>query len=128
MRCRVNVAKVERVAMFDISNGDANVVVSRQPPAEGEQTMSAINGTTNEHQQEQKHLPAITYLMNEEVEQTHVHKLKAEIMLEQAGFSPATDYRLIREKPRHEYALGDEVDIHEGDRFEILHRGPTPTS
>lgn len=88
--------------------------------------MSAADVTENEHHHE--HLPVITYLMNEEVEQTHVHKLKAEVMLEQAGFSPPADYRLIREKPRHEYALADEVEIHEGDRFEILHRGPTPTS
>ena len=88
--------------------------------------MSAVDGTMSEDRYE--HLPVITYLMNEEVEQTHVHKLKAEVMLEQAGFSPPTEYRLIREKPHQEYALVDEVDIHEGDRFEILHRGPTPTS
>lgn len=90
--------------------------------------MSATHESTDEHHRKSEHLPVITYLMNEEVEQTHVHKLKAQIMLEQAGFTPATDYRLIREKPRHEYGLGDDVEIHEGDRFEILHRGPTPTS
>lgn len=76
----------------------------------------------------QTHQPTITYFMNQEVEQTHVHKLKAGIMLEQAGFTPASSYRLISEATRHEFAGSDEVEIREGDRFEALHRGPTPTS
>jgi len=86
------------------------------------------NGHGHGHDHGHDHQLVITYFMNEEVEQTHAHTLKASVMLEQAGFSPPSDYRLIREKPRHEYALDDEVPIHEGDRFEVLHRGPTPTS
>ena len=74
------------------------------------------------HKPEDDHRPGrITYLMEGEVEQTHAPKLKARIMLEQAGFTPADDYRLIREQPRHEYAPDDVVEIHEGEQFEIHH-------
>jgi hypothetical protein len=84
--------------------------------------------TTAEKKHDPDHRPVLTYFVNNEVEQTHAHELLASIILEQAGFAPAADYRLISEKPHHEYAPTDTVKLHEGQRFEALHRGPTPTS
>ena len=84
------------------------------------------NPDTTETQPEPHH-PVTTYFVNNEVEQTHAEELLASVILEQAGYPPA-EYRLIREKPRYEFAPTDNVKLVEGERFEALHRGPTPTS
>ncbi len=78
---------------------------------------------------EQDHRPVITYSVNYEIEQTQAEELTVEAILTQAGFTPVTDYRLVSENPRREYASPtDVVKVHQNQRFEALHRGPTPTS
>jgi hypothetical protein len=71
---------------------------------------------------------SIEYTVNNEVEHTTEDELKAEVILTLAGFTPPSDYRLISENPKREYALADIVKLHNHQRFEALHRGPTPTS
>ncbi len=71
----------------------------------------------------------ITYSVNGEPERTETADHTAGDILTNAGFTPVADYRLISENPKHEYTSpSDPVKVHEGQRFEALHRGPTPTS
>ena len=70
-----------------------------------------------------------TYYVNGEAQTTSAHKLTVRQILTDAGFTPAEDYRLIRDHGHHEYTDYDqEVPLHEGERFTALFRGPTPTS
>ena len=77
-----------------------------------------------EHEQER------TYWVNGERETTKAHELTVGVILDQAGFSPISDYTLRSVKPEHDYDshYDETVAIHEDQHFEALHKGPTPTS
>lgn len=72
----------------------------------------------------------IAYSVNGERETTTEDGLTVRAILEHAGFSPATDYTLKSENPKEDF--GDDysrvVKIHPNQRFQALHKGPTPTS
>ena len=69
------------------------------------------------------------YFVNGERQETDQHKLTVRMILEAAGFSPATDYRLVRDNGNHTFTDYDqEVPIHRDERFTALFEGPTPTS
>jgi hypothetical protein len=71
----------------------------------------------------------ITYFVNDEPQTTSSHKLTVREILENAGFTPAEEYRLVRNEGHHKYEnLDEEVPLHEGERFTALFQGPTPTS
>ncbi len=71
----------------------------------------------------------ITYYVNGESQTTHHHKLTVRTILTNAGFTPAEDYRLVRDAGNHTYTnLDEEVPLHEGEKFTALFQGPTPTS
>lgn len=71
-----------------------------------------------------------TYFVNGEEETTTEDRLTVKAILENAGFSPATDYTLKSENPPRDYDSDYEhvVDIHSHQRFQALFKGPTPVS
>jgi len=77
---------------------------------------------------EKKH--ETTYFVNGEKETTTEEELTVRQILENAGFKPATEYTLRGENPKHDYDSNydEKVKIHENERFDALHKGPTPTS
>lgn len=77
---------------------------------------------------EKKH--EITYFVNAEKETTEKHELSVREILEKAGFKPADQWTLKSLDPREDFdsEYAREVHIHEGQHFEALHKGPTPTS
>ena len=71
----------------------------------------------------------IEYFVNGEAEHTTEHKLKVEEILQRAGFTPATQYRLTRDEGQHAYTnYEEEVPLHDGECFTATFIGPTPTS
>jgi len=72
----------------------------------------------------------ITYFVNGEEETTSENELTVRAILENAGFTPATDYTLKSENPPRDFdsRYDDKVQIHEHERFQALHKAPTPTS
>ena len=79
--------------------------------------------------QVQTETKAITYFVNGERQETHHRELTARIILTDAGFTPAEDYRLVRDAGNHTYTnLDEEVPLHEDEKFTALFQGPTPTS
>lgn len=71
-----------------------------------------------------------TYFVNGEEESTAQRELKVRQILEDAGFKPAEEYTLKSQNPPNDYDSNYEesVKIHEHQRFDALHKGPTPTS
>lgn len=71
-----------------------------------------------------------TYYVNGEAETTEAEELTVRAILENAGFKPADEYTLKSENPKQDYDSNydDQVKIHENQRFDALHKGPTPTS
>ena len=71
----------------------------------------------------------IVYFVNGERQTTHHHKLTVRTILTNAEFTPAEDYRLVRDAGNHTYAsLDEEVPLREEEKFTALFQGPTPTS
>lgn len=71
----------------------------------------------------------IVYFVNGERQTTDRHKLTVEAILTGAGFTPATDYRLIRDAGHHAYTnLAEEVPLHDEQTFTALFQGPTPVA
>lgn len=71
----------------------------------------------------------ITYYVNGERQTTDHHTLTVRAILTNAGFTPAENYRLVRDAGNHTYTnLDEEVPLHEGEKFTALFQGPTPTS
>lgn len=72
----------------------------------------------------------IKYFVNGEEETAADDDLTVRAILEGAGFTPAEDYTLKSENPPHDYDgdYGHVVEVHENQRFDALHKGPTPTS
>lgn len=76
----------------------------------------------SEHHGKERH-----YFINGERETTRSDHLRASVMLEQAGFAPAS-YKLGREHPRQEFGDDEDVHIKDGERFRATHKAPTPVS
>ncbi len=70
----------------------------------------------------------IDYFVNTERQTTEEHKLTGRQILERAGFTPADDYRLVRNDGHKPIGLDDLEPIHEGEAFTATYTGPTPTS
>ena len=71
----------------------------------------------------------VTYFVNGEEQETPEHKLTVAQILELAGFTPTTDYQLVRDEGHHKYAsYTEEVPIRDGERFTATFVGVTPTS
>lgn len=70
------------------------------------------------------------YSVNGEEESTTDAEVTVRQILEDAGFKPAEEYTLKSQDPPHDYDsnYGESVKIHPQQRFEALHKGPTPTS
>ncbi len=79
-------------------------------------------------EREKKH--ATTYFVNGEQETTDEDELTVREILENAGFKPAEEYTLKSQNPPHDYDshYDERVKIHSHQRFDALHKGPTPTS
>jgi hypothetical protein len=74
-------------------------------------------------------LKTITYYVNSESQTTQHHKLTVRTILTNAGFTPAENYRLVRDAGNHTYTnLDEEVPLHEVETFIAQFQGPTPTS
>lgn len=71
-----------------------------------------------------------TYYVNGEAETTTADELTVRMILENAGFKPADEYTLKSENPKRDFGsdYDEQVEIHENQRFDALHKGPTPTS
>lgn len=71
-----------------------------------------------------------TYFVNAEKETTDRDELSVREILERAGFKPADEWTLKSLDPKEDFDshYDREVDINEGQHFEALHKGPTPTS
>jgi hypothetical protein len=77
----------------------------------------------------QTEVKTIVYYVNGEKQTTKQHKLTVRAILTDAGFTPPEDYRLERDAGKHTYTnLGEEVPLHEDEKFTALFQGPTPTS
>ena len=76
------------------------------------------------------HPHIITYFVNGEQETTDQEELTVKAILENAGFTPATDYTLKSDNPKHDYDSNyeEKVKLHNNQRFEAQFKGPTPTS
>jgi hypothetical protein len=84
----------------------------------------------SQKQAPQEHKHETAYFVNGEREVTTADELKVRSILENAGFSPATDYTLKSENPPVDYdsRYDEEIRIHQNQRFQAHHKGPTPTS
>jgi hypothetical protein len=72
----------------------------------------------------------IIYFVNGEAEKTTERELTVGFILENAGFTPKTDYTLKREHPPKDYGSDyeEKVEIHQDEHFRARAKGPTPTS
>jgi hypothetical protein len=69
------------------------------------------------------------YFVNGEVQTTDEHKLTIRAILENAGFTPAEQYELIRDNGHHTFTdYDEEVPIRRDERFTAKFHGTTPTS
>lgn len=77
-----------------------------------------------------EHRHTITYFVNGEAQTTSERELTVREILENAGFSPATDYSLKSENPPLDYdsEYDEAVRLHPNQRFQALFKGPTPVS
>ena len=71
-----------------------------------------------------------TYYVNGEAETTTEDELTVQTILENAGFKPASEYTLKSVNPPEDFDSNydTQVKVHENQRFDALHKGPTPTS
>jgi hypothetical protein len=72
----------------------------------------------------------IKYFVNGEEETATSASSTVRGILEGAGFKPADEYTLKSQNPPHDYGskYDEPVTIHPNQRFDALHKGPTPTS
>ena len=69
------------------------------------------------------------YFVNGETQSTSDHKLTPKQLLENAGFAPHSEYKLVREDGHKELTdHNKEESIYEGERFTATSIAPTPTS
>jgi hypothetical protein len=81
-----------------------------------------------EPESKQKKDKAITYFVNGEKQESDEKKLAAAAILAEAGFEPAADWILSRDRDGHEFKADDIVEIRKEERFTAKHKAPTPTS
>ena len=75
------------------------------------------------------HHHPLTYFVNAEAQRTERTELKVKEIIEVAGFTPFSDYRLTRDEGHQAYDDYDyEVRLHEGECFTATFIGITPTS
>ena len=71
----------------------------------------------------------IAYYVNGSLQKTDEHELEVKTILERAGFTPVSDYVLIRDDGNHKYTdPNQKVELHNGERFTALYQKITPTS
>lgn len=71
----------------------------------------------------------ITYFVSDAAQTTEERKLTVRTILTNAGFTPAENYRLVREDGNKTLTdLDRKESIREGERFSALFNGPTPVS
>ena len=72
----------------------------------------------------------IRYFVNGEEETSSKPELTVKQILENAGFTPATDYTLASENPPEDFdsRYDTPVRVHNEQRFQAKFKGPTPTS
>lgn len=70
----------------------------------------------------------INYSVNGEPQETTERKLTGRQILENAGFTPAEEYRLTRNDGGKEIGPDDEEPIHEREAFTATFKGITPVS
>lgn len=71
----------------------------------------------------------ITYFVDGEEQTTEEHKLTVAQILENAGFTPATDYILTRQNGHRDFTdYNQEVPLRNGEKFTTRFIGVTPTS
>ena len=73
----------------------------------------------------------ITYFVNGEPEEVMVDELKVRQILELADLKPVDKYKLKSLEPyKHDYGdnYDETVKLHEAQRFEARHNGPTQAS
>lgn len=77
-----------------------------------------------------EHRHTTNYFVNGESQTTSERDLPVREILENAGFTLATDYTLKSENPPRDYdsEYDEEVRIHPNQRFQALFKGPTPVS
>jgi len=70
------------------------------------------------------------YFVNGEEESTTEDELSVRSVLEGAGFQPAEEYTLKSQNPPVDFDSDYNrlVKVHSHQRFDALHKGPTPTS
>ena len=72
----------------------------------------------------------IHYFVDDEEQTTTAHRLTVEQILKNAGLDPSTHY-LIELEGHHQVQhqnLGEEIRIHEKQKFISVFNGPTPVS
>ncbi len=75
------------------------------------------------------HHRVIHYSVNGEPQETTREKLTVREILTNAGFTPADDYELTRDKGNKTFTdLDEKIPLHEGETFTATFTGPTPTS
>jgi DNA-binding LacI/PurR family transcriptional regulator len=85
------------------------------------ETTSATEDQARKHE--------IEYFVNGERQTTRERKLTARQILEDAGFAPAEEWLLSRDKPHREYKNENhEVELHKEERFTATFTGSTETS
>lgn len=85
--------------------------------------------TTEKVSVAESHEPkVIHYSVNGEPQETTERKLTGRQILENAGFTPAEEYRLTRNDGGKEIGLGDEEPIHPREAFTATFKGITPVS
>lgn len=88
-----------------------------------------MDTTTQARDSGEAHEPrVIHYIVNGEPQETTERKLSGRQILENAGFSPAEEYRLTRNDGGKEIGLDDEEPIHEREAFTATFKGITPVS
>jgi len=70
----------------------------------------------------------IHYSVNGEPHDTTERKLTGRQILEDAGFTPAEEYRLVRNDGDQEIGPDDSEPIHEDEAFTATFKGVTPVS
>jgi hypothetical protein len=84
---------------------------------------------SDQAQAEATHKKTIEYFVNGEVQTSTEKELTVRQILKRAGFEPAKDWILTRDKDGHEFKNPDKlVQIHKDERFTATATGPTPTS
>lgn len=71
----------------------------------------------------------VKYFVNGEVQLSKDGRLTVAVILTRAGFTPASEYELTRDRDSYTFKdQNEEVELREDERFTATFVGPTPTS